>query len=128
MLWIVLVNIWLFHDGGPYHIETSPLICSPNQWTGFYMIGTSVMKKCIVQNHNRNTRSAFKIYSKTTKTPEHVSVIVLLPLMLTLKRFHTLFWCFHCLLWISKCHLRFSVVSSTYVSFHTMGKCKIYLN
>ena len=25
-------------------METSPLICSPNQWTGFYMIGTSVMK------------------------------------------------------------------------------------
>ena len=33
----------LFHDGGPYHIETSPLICSANQWTDFYMIGTSVM-------------------------------------------------------------------------------------
>ena len=29
----------LFHDGGPYHIETSPLICS-----GFYMIATSIMK------------------------------------------------------------------------------------
>ena len=28
----------LFHDGGPYHIETSPLICSANQWTGFYDI------------------------------------------------------------------------------------------
>ena len=24
------------HDGDPYHIETSPLICSLNQWTGFY--------------------------------------------------------------------------------------------
>ena len=31
--------------GSPYHIETSPLICSANQWTGFYMIGTSVMKE-----------------------------------------------------------------------------------
>ena len=30
---------------GPYHIETSPVICSANQWTGFYMIGTSVMKE-----------------------------------------------------------------------------------
>ena len=27
-----------------YHIETSPLICSANQWTGFYMISASVMK------------------------------------------------------------------------------------
>ena len=26
-------------------IETSPLICRANQWVGFYMIGTSVMKK-----------------------------------------------------------------------------------
>ena len=24
-----------FHDGSPYHIETSPLIWSANQWTGF---------------------------------------------------------------------------------------------
>ena len=35
----------LFHDGGPYHIETSPLICRANQCTGLYMIGTSVMKE-----------------------------------------------------------------------------------
>ena len=35
----------LFHDGGSYHIETSPLICRANQWTGFYMIGTSAMKE-----------------------------------------------------------------------------------
>ena len=26
-------------------LETRPLICSANQWTGFCMIGTSVMKK-----------------------------------------------------------------------------------
>ena len=34
----------LFHDGGRYHIETSPLIGTVNQWTGFYMITTSFMK------------------------------------------------------------------------------------
>ena len=28
----------------PYHIKTSTLICSANQWTGFYMIRTSFMK------------------------------------------------------------------------------------
>ena len=33
------------HGGGPCHIETSPLICFANHWTGFYMIGTSVMKE-----------------------------------------------------------------------------------
>ena len=35
----------LFHDGGRYHIETSPLMCSANQWTGFYMITAPVMKE-----------------------------------------------------------------------------------
>ena len=29
----------------PIKLETSPLICSANQWTIFYMIGTSVMKE-----------------------------------------------------------------------------------
>ena len=37
----------LFHDEGPYHIETSPVICSANQWTGVYMIEISVMKELI---------------------------------------------------------------------------------
>ena len=30
-----------FHDGGPYQIETSLLICYANQWTSFYMRETS---------------------------------------------------------------------------------------
>ena len=34
----------LFHAGGPYYIETSPLIRRANQWTGLYIIGNSVMK------------------------------------------------------------------------------------
>ena len=45
--------LWLLHGGRPYYIKTSPLVCSANQWSGFYMIGTSVMKKliqCIVAN------------------------------------------------------------------------------
>ena len=37
----------LFHDGVHYHIETSPLFCGANQWTGFYTITTSVMKELI---------------------------------------------------------------------------------
>ena len=41
----VVSNFRLFHDEGSYHIETSPLICRANQSTGFYMIGTSVMKE-----------------------------------------------------------------------------------
>ena len=34
-----------FHDWGPYHIEVRPLICSANQWTGFYMTEAFVMKE-----------------------------------------------------------------------------------
>ena len=39
----VNVYIYSFHVGGPYHIETSPVICRANKWTSFYLIGTSVM-------------------------------------------------------------------------------------
>ena len=35
----LVVSSYLFHDGGRYHIETSP------QWTGFYMITAYVMKE-----------------------------------------------------------------------------------
>ena len=36
-----------FHDGSPYHIETSKLTCRANQCTGFFMLETFVMKvKC----------------------------------------------------------------------------------
>ena len=34
---IIVKDHELFHDGGRYHIETSPLICGADQWTGFYM-------------------------------------------------------------------------------------------
>ena len=26
--------VYIFHDGGSYHIETRPLICRENQWAG----------------------------------------------------------------------------------------------
>ena len=35
----------LFRGGGRYHIEISPLVCSTNQCTGFYVITASVMKE-----------------------------------------------------------------------------------
>ena len=34
-----------FQDRGLYHIKTRPLICSANKCTGFYMIGTLVIKR-----------------------------------------------------------------------------------
>ena len=39
----------LFPDGGPYNIETSPLICIEKEWVGFYSIGTSVVKESNVK-------------------------------------------------------------------------------
>ena len=38
-------SIYLFCDGGLYHVETSPLICRTNQWTDFYIIENSVTKE-----------------------------------------------------------------------------------
>ena len=40
-----------------YHIETSPLICGGNQWTGFYMITVFVikeLKKSILKSNNKD--------------------------------------------------------------------------
>ena len=34
----------LLNDGGPYHIDTSPMIFIANLWTDFYMTETSVIK------------------------------------------------------------------------------------
>ena len=48
----------LFHDGGRYHIETSPLICPANQWTGFYMITASVMKELTLGNFQTDVMSS----------------------------------------------------------------------
>ena len=47
------LNPYPFHKGGRYHIESSPLICSANQWTGFYMMMASVMKALMSQSRSR---------------------------------------------------------------------------
>ena len=44
-----VITTYLLHDGGPYHIETSLVIFSANQWTGFYITGSSVMKELYPQ-------------------------------------------------------------------------------
>ena len=47
-----MISLWIlnFQGGGPYHLETSPLIFRAIQWTGLYMIGTSIMKELIKCN------------------------------------------------------------------------------
>ena len=60
-----VISIWMWHwpvtrklahDGGPYHVETSPLFCRANQRTGFYMTGTFVMKEL------KSTKNLLKCY------------------------------------------------------------------
>ena len=53
-----------FRYGSPYHIETSPLICSANQWTGFYMVRTSVMKEL------NNWKVAFPRFTSREFSPQ----------------------------------------------------------
>ena len=58
-----------------HHIETNALICSANQWTGFYMIGTSVMKELIArcaqcpQNKFNGNFSVLRMINKTRFLP-----------------------------------------------------------
>ena len=42
---LFVMSYLLYIYGGRYNIETSQLICSANQWTGFYMITASVIKE-----------------------------------------------------------------------------------
>ena len=43
--WDIQDSTQLFHDGGRFHIENSPLICGANIKGRFYMITASVMKE-----------------------------------------------------------------------------------
>ena len=70
--------IELFYDEGLYYIVTSPLIYTANQWAGFYMIGSSVMKDCERKGNDyllemrlvliSNYSATFSTNKKTTRT------------------------------------------------------------
>ena len=49
--------------------------------------------------HQNNVWNLFKVNNKDTRR------LVLVSLLLSLNRIHTLFWCYHCWLWISNCRL-----------------------
>ena len=57
------MNYWILHGGS--HVETYPLISSTNQWTGFFMIWTSVMKELIakLQSYGFDKNSLYFINS-----------------------------------------------------------------
>ena len=42
---ICLLKPCFFYDGKPYQVERSEFICNVNHLTGFYLIGTFVMKE-----------------------------------------------------------------------------------
>ena len=54
----ITISLTFLHDGNPYHIETSPLSCFANQWTGFGITRTSVMKEL---RPSRQIRSVARI-------------------------------------------------------------------
>ena len=47
----------------------------------------------------------FKVDSGNTRKISKICSKFPVSFMLTLNRFHTLFWCFHCWLWTNKCRL-----------------------
>ena len=51
ILWTWFERFNSFMTEVPYYIETSPLISSANQWTGFSMVGASVLKELKLLNH-----------------------------------------------------------------------------
>ena len=57
----------LIHGGSTYYIETSPFICRANQWTGFFMIDTSVVKE-LNQNVVKSKQDGNDKFSKSTFT------------------------------------------------------------
>ena len=82
---------------GTYHIDTSLLICSANQWTGFYMIETSVMKKLLMLKALQITNLITRMFCNSHVI--YISITV---------SFHRWFQCFlqHSFLWIFKPLLR----------------------
>ena len=55
--------------------------------------------------NNGNTKAMYDICYQLTKTPDWRRDVILVSLLLTMNRFHTLPWCFHCWLWASKFQL-----------------------
>ena len=59
----MVLLLQLVHDRCTYHMETSLLICRANQWAGFYMVGTSIMKELMLVHDNLlNKKSRTKLH------------------------------------------------------------------
>ena len=54
--------------------------------------------------NSENTKAMYEIYLKLTiKTKNDINDVVVVFLLLTLNKFRTFLWCFHCWVWTSKC-------------------------
>ena len=61
----MVLLLQLVHDRCTYHMETSLLICRANQWAGFYMVETSIMKMLmlmLVHDNLLNKKSRTKLH------------------------------------------------------------------
>ena len=67
-MYLLFIVGYLFHDGDPYHIETSPLICSANQWISFYMIRNPIKKDLNSIRALLSSRVIGTIFKKQIKT------------------------------------------------------------
>ena len=111
---------------GKYRPEITPYL---DTFHALKVIDLTKLIFCITKTHPRFTYSKWameipkhcqKICSKKAKnTLEHVIDVILMPLLLTLSRFHTLIWCFHGCLWTSKYQL------GRYESFNLVKGWKI---
>ena len=61
----------------------------------------------LLKVNNGNTRTMWENCSKLSiKTPEQSHWCRSGVFIVNFDRFHTIFWCFHCWLWINKCRLK----------------------
>ena len=80
-------------------------------------LGTVVHLHAIVIYLPKSTMGTPEQYVRSVQVKSKDTRTTLLTFLLTCNRFYTLLWCFHCLLWTSKCRLRkvyikgFSVLS-----------------
>ena len=80
-------------------------VCKTHNNKEFYLVGNIPADSYLFKVNNGNTGKRCEICSKLTiKTPERRQWF-LVSLLLTLNRFHILFWHYHCWLWTSKCQL-----------------------
>ena len=107
--------VWIglaLHDGSLHHIETTTLICYANQWTGFYMAETSVMKELRAKSKRKfrtkinffetiGTAQAVFTVSKSSIPWHQNNMWDLLKVSnkYTSTTSVTTFWCRNCWLW-----------------------------